>query len=205
MKELYWIILLIIFLSMAIITAIGIFFYFRITNKLKNGLVARIHMPDTTIQTQRHDIIPPDAKIVVKEGNDSFTYFIREKCIEKGTWGKYIDYDYHVSEPINPRDRNPNNILGDIKEMCKGIGAVLDTDLYVKLLRNSKFEDFVRMLLIILVIANVILLGLGGVNIYMSSGSSSNNNNCVLKLDNQTWNTIYIASHIAPQSQVPAK
>lgn len=208
MTQDFWILMLIILLAFTIFCAVIMFFYFRISNKWKNGLVARIHMADTTIKTYRYNEIPSDDRFTIKEydskGDEtSFTYFIKEKCIEKGNWGKYIDYDYHVSEPINPRERNPNGMMNELKELYKLIGSMLDTDLHVKLLRNSKFEDFVKLMLIIVLIVSVVGMISATTTVIKGFVSSPTDNKCVLTLDNSTWQTIYVASHVAPQTMTP--
>lgn len=208
MTQTFWIILLIILLAITIFVSLGIVFYHRIVYRYKNGLVARIHMADSTIQSYRYNIIPPDNIISIKELNDkgeetTFVYTIKEECIEKGNWGKYIDYDYHVTTPINPKNRSSTPLLNELKEMFKLVGALLDTDLHVKLLRSSKFEDFVRLMLIILMFMTAGLMLVSGYGIYATYSQTPDNNFCSLQLDNETWKTIYIASNEPPPTLVP--
>jgi hypothetical protein len=205
MKEIYWIILLIILLVISICIGFGVWLYNKIIYKFKNGLVARIHMGDTTIKSYRYNDTPPDMQIIIKEtdltnNEKSFTYFIKENCIEKGNWGRYIDFDYQIAEPINPKNRTPENLLNKIKEAFKMMGAFLDTDLHIKLLRNSKFEDFVKIMMTIILIASCLCVILSGTILIKSFMSTSTDNKCELSLSNQTWNTIYIASHVPPSS-----
>lgn len=200
MTEFFWILMLSIFLGGSCLAIAIIIIYYRVINKIKNGLVQRIFNADNTFSTYRYDKLPIDDKLVVTEydtkGEEtSFTYQVLQKCIRQGKWGRYIDYDYHVMLPINPADRNPNNFLSEVKEFFKQVGAMLDTDLHVKLLRNSKFESFVKvMLMIIIIIASITMVSslTGTIKSFFVSNAD---NVCILKLDNQTWQTIYIASH----------
>lgn len=209
MSSQFWIILLIILLTLSICIAIGMYFFNRIMNRIKNGLVVRIHMSDATVKHYRYNECPVDNIATVTEINlkgeeKKFAYTIKEECIEKGTWGKYIDFDYHVAIPINPKGRNNNPLMTELKELFKHIGALLDTDLHVKLLRNSKFEDFVRMLLWIILIIGIVCASASIVSVVKSFATKTSNNQCTLKLDNSTWNTIYIASHTQPPSALPS-
>jgi hypothetical protein len=206
MSQQFWIILLIILLALSVLISIGIFFFHKIINKYKNGLVLRIHMSDSTVKHYRYDEVPVDNLATVTETNlkgeeKHFVYTIQEECIEKGNWGKYIDFDYHVTLPINPKGRNNTPLMVELKELFKHIGALLDTDLHVKLLRNSKFEDFVKMLLWILLIAMIINVSLSTVTMVKSLSAKTAKNACVLTLDNSTWKTIYVASHNPPPIQ----
>lgn len=203
MSSQFWIIMLIILLSIVVFVSIGIIVYYRIMNRIKNDVVVRIHMTDTTIETYRFHTIPVNNEATIKEYNNrgeeaSFTYLIKEECIEKGRWGRYIDFDYHILLPVNPRNRSSTNMMNELKELFRLFGSMLDTDLHVKLLRNSKFEDLVKMLLIIILIVGIIGAGVGTFNMIKSITKKSSNiqQSCVLSLtDNSTWDTIYVASH----------
>lgn len=196
-------VLILIIVSIAMAGAIPtIIMYYKYTRKFQNQLVARIHNPDNTVDHYRYDEIPANEEITVKEmvkgEESSFVYKIRQKAIEKGAWGKYIDYDYHVMEPIDPHERNNSPLVEDLKELFKFLGGLMDTDLYLKLMRSQKFEEWMKMMMGILMIINVIaLLGVGYLTI--TSFSAPKNNQCKLLLsDTETWNTIYMASHTPP-------
>jgi hypothetical protein len=198
----FWVLMLIVLLSCSILFSIIIFFYYRITNKLKNDLVARIHMLDYTVKTYRYHEIPANNIIAIEEidnhGKTLFKiYNVRENCIEKGRWGRYIEYDYNNSEPIDPHARGYEAFIKKFLEMFKLIGAFLDTDLHVRLMRNSEFENFVRVMLLII----LILCGIGAVSSVAGTikvFTTKQSSDCILKLDNTTWNTLYIASHVPP-------
>lgn len=203
MEAKYWVIILAIFIFFLALVITAIIMYYRITNKLKNGLVARIHMTDSTVRQYRYDIIPTNDMFTIeetdKDGKDiSFTYAIKQECIEQGKWGRFIDYDYHVMNPISPRERNNTPFIHELKELFKLVAGLLDTDLYVKLMRSAKFEEKVMMMLTILMIVCCLGMAFSGTLLVKSfmTKSSDTNKVCTLELDAQTWNTIYIASHV---------
>jgi hypothetical protein len=188
--------------------AIGIFFYNRIMNRIKNGLVVRIHKADSTIDSYRYNKIPVNNEARITEVNSNgeeshFMYMIKEECIEKGTWGRYIDFDYHNMIPINPHLRDSKTTMKELVELFKLIGSVLETDLPVKLLRSSKFEDFVKAMLIVAIIGISLTLIVAGVGTFKTFMPSKSLSTCTLNLDNTTWRTLYIGSNTPPPSATP--
>jgi hypothetical protein len=166
-------------------------------------------MADSTVKHYRYNEIPVDNLATVSETNlkgeeKTFVYTVKEECIEKGTWGRYIDYDYHVTVPINPKNRSSTPLLQELKELFKHIGALLDTDLHVKLLRNNKFENFVKMMLWVLLIANIVFGAISTVTMVKVIATKSSASTCSLTLDNSTWKTIYVASHNPPPAIQPS-
>lgn len=158
----------------------------------KNRTIFRIHMPDGSIvgYSFKKGEIGTELKIKgvekTQDGTPTYlTYFFRPECLERGKWGDYIDYDYGNPEPLNVKKRQQ----GIVEEIDNGkfISSLLDTDLAVDLLLSQKFKDFVKMMLVLIIIAVVIDLALSGFGAFNNPVV-----NCNLLPSNQTINTLRI-------------
>lgn len=168
--------------------------YHYISLQWHKRTVVRIHMPDNTLMTHSFKDGQLGTEFKMDSGQKTqdgtkilYTYFVRPEAIEQGRWGRYIDYDFGKSEPLNPKQRAKED--GYITNILKFVSGLLDTDLAVDLLLSQKFKNLVTTLLtVILIVSGIILLGVIGNYFYVPPQKA-----CVLAFDNQTINVIKYA------------
>lgn len=177
------------------LTLIGYIIYHYVTVYFRSLTRMRFHMIDGNIQMQsfKPGEVLPEMNIwhgeTTQDGNKVMTkYFIRPECIEQGKWGKYIEYDQGVSEPLNPKIRRGQAEQLRLPQLFKFISGLLNTDLAVDLFLSSKFKDFVKMMMYIILVT-VILVGIVSAIPLMYHPVQK----CVLPMDNVTISTIRIA------------
>jgi hypothetical protein len=157
-------------------------------------------MPDGSrkFYSYKRGRISSEVKILgIEKTQDStdiyYTYFIRPECFEKGYWGDYIEYDYGHSEPINPKVRQREQ--SSWTKILNFVSGLLDTDLAIDLLLSQKFKDFVKTMLVIILIAAI--LNLIAVIAMPFVYNPQVNAFCTLNADNQTLNVIKIGTSLA--------
>lgn len=186
-----------IFFWIASVLFIALFLYiifYYVNTALKNRLGVRIHMPDTSLKTYwyKKGVLPPTFKqLAIEKTQDGspiyHTYFNRPECVEHGKWGDYIDYDYGQPEPINPRNRQRDDSFW--ANILRFVSGLLDTDLAIDLLLSEKFKDFVKTMLVIILIAVCVDVGFSLV-IMIKAFATPTSTTCNLAMTNQTLNTI---------------
>lgn len=187
------------YVAVALLLALAFYLvYHYISIHVKNRTGVRIHMPDASIKTYwyKKGTIGNELKIQsaekTQDGTPIFhTYFFKPECVEHGKWGDYIDYDYKISEPINPRNRQRDNSF--LRNMLEFVSGLLDTDLAVDLLLSQKFKEFVTTMLIIILIVSVI----GVIAGIASNFTNPQVVNCNLIPSNQTLQTLRLGLTVA--------
>lgn len=171
-------------LLLIVIIGISLYAYFRIS--LRNRTTVIIHMPDKTRKVHSYknysgDTFTLDTNELDKEGKPGkHVYFFRPDALETGYFGRYIEYDYMVSEPRRSK--------GDgLKLDFKFISALLNTDLAVDLLLSAKFKEFVKTMLIICAIGILIIILIVGYQLYVNT--SQGIPHCSIALTNETINS----------------
>jgi len=169
-----------------LLIALGIY-YVRIS--LRNRTNVIIHMPDKTRIhksyknfTGTHFFI----KGVERDKDDTpikHTYLFKPDALEYGFFGRYIEYDYGISEPLNSKHRHEETT--EKAHMFKLFSSLLNTQILVDLLLSSKFKELVKILLYIIIGALIINLILSGYLAYNTSNSV-----CTLANNNATINVI---------------
>lgn len=168
-----------------IILIISGYAWFRIS--LRNRTNVIIHMPDKTRKVYSFtnfigDIFKIETGEKTKDGTLIFhNYFFRPNALETGYFGRYIEYDFKVSEP-----RQPTGI--EHKNLFSFISAILNTDLAVDLLLSQKFKDFVRAMLIIILVSIILNIIISSLPFFIHDTVS-----CTLPPTNETINTIRMA------------
>lgn len=162
-------------LSVIIIIIVSGYLYFRIS--LRNRTNVIIHMPDGKRQFYSYKKFSGKVfkiKGFEKDKDNNFiyyNYYFRPEALETGYFGSYIEYDYGILEPLNPRSRgrlSPSNI----PEIFRFVSSLLNTQLAVDLLLSQAFKDFVKMALIIIGIEVLVAILIGGYQIYQTQQTS---------------------------------
>jgi hypothetical protein len=154
-----------IWFAIAVILGIGVivlavWFWFRIS--LRNRTNVIIHMPDKTRQSFSYKNFTGTTFNIrgyekTIEGEPvSYTYIFKPECLESGYFGRYIEYDYGVSEPLDSKKRVYAN--KDMPSIMKLFSSLMNSQLATDLLLSNKFKEFVKMMLIIILIVTFIIL-----------------------------------------------
>jgi hypothetical protein len=184
----FWIAILLLI----ILICVSAYSFFRIS--LRNRTIVIIHLPNKDREIHNFKNFVGDIfKIATHEKTkDNLTkyheYFFRPDALETGYFGKYIEYDYKISEPRKP---NPNN--ESIKLDFDFISAVLNTDLAVDLLLSKDFKNFVKMMLIVILIISILIFIIGLFLLYFQLGTTPT---CSLAPTNETLTTIKLAMNM---------
>ena len=147
------------------------YLYFRIS--LRNRTNVIIHMPDKTRRLYSYkkftgQVFKIKSNEKDKDGNDMFyNYQFRNEALEQGYFGRYIEYDYGMLEPLDSKQRNYN--VKNIKEIFKFVSALLETQLAVDLLLSQKFKEFVIMMLYIIAVLSLLSFLVSAYNTYVLS------------------------------------
>ena len=165
-----------------------IYFYFRVILRNKTNVI--IHMPDKSRKFYSYKNYTGDSFNILSSEKDKdgkpieHRYFFKLEAVETGYWGKYIEYDYGISEPRKSYGQS----FSDIRLLYKFISGLLNTDLAVDLLLSQKFKDFVKMMLVMLML--VLCIGCGiTIGLYFYSPPTQ----CILVPNNVTIQTLRIA------------
>jgi hypothetical protein len=178
-----WTFAVAIILFLAVVS-LALYAHFRIS--LRNRLNVIIHMPDKTRKMLSYKKYAGDNFNIMgneldKDGKPiSQVYFFRADALEQGFFGRYIEYDYGISEPR--RARSDTKLSLDFKF----IASLLNTQLVVDLLLSQKWKDLVTMLLIIILIA--CFINMVGVGITLFTHDTSIRS-CSLAFTNETFDT----------------
>lgn len=174
--------------------------YYSIRLHFKSRLGAIIHYPDGTFSSYFYkNFIGEVFKIKklpndIKEGDEYFIYFFRPQAIEGGNWGKRIHYNYLDSEPlILSEHRKKSDEQTKLFYLYQLISSYVNSDTISKILRSTKFEEYVKLFLLLLLIAEIIVLILVTVP-FFTHGTQQ----CSLVANNQTLNVIRMA--VYPQA-----
>jgi hypothetical protein len=186
------------------VIVLAIYAWFRIS--LRNRTNVILHMPDKTRKTFSFknfvgDCFNIDSLEKDKDGKPiKHRYIFRAEQLESGYFGRYIEYDYLISEPreangeytsgwkgIEPR---PRNAYVPLKDEFKFMSGIMNTQLTLDLLLSAQFKEFVKMMLVIILCAVFLTICLAGYNIYAASQMQ----HCSLIATNETINTIRLAT-----------
>lgn len=139
---------------------VAIWFYFRIN--LRNRTNVIIHMPDKTRMTHSYKNFAGTTfnikgfEKTIEGDLINHTYIFKPECLESGYFGRYIEYDYGVSEPIDTKQRRYAN--KDMPSIMRLFSALMNSQLAVDLLLSNKFKEFVKLMLILILIGLFIVI-----------------------------------------------
>lgn len=174
-----------------IVFVLSLYLWFRIS--LRNRTNVIIHMPDSKrkfISYKKFSGTIFKIKGYEKDKDNNpiyYNYRFRPECLESGYFGSYIEFDYGILEPLNPRKRD-NMSQKNLPEIFKFISSLLNTQLAVDLLLSQKFKEFVKMMLTILVIMIFIVILINGYMVYVQQ--QQNTVFCVLANSTQNYEMI---------------
>lgn len=160
--------------------------WFRIS--LRNRTNVIMHMPNKTRKVYSYKNYVGDSFAldgVERDGNGNpikSNYMFDPECLETGYFGKYIEYDYGI---IIPRGSKKYSIGDELKNVFKIVSAMLNSDLAVDLLLAQKFKEFVKMMLIIIMIGVVIGIIASAIPLFYHPIQQ-----CTIVGNNQTINVI---------------
>jgi hypothetical protein len=185
------------FFAVAVVLALlaislGIYLWFRISMRNRTNVI--IHMPDGTREFHSYKkfvghVFKIKGHEKDKDGQEIFyNYRFRSECLETGYFGRYIEYDYGMLEPLNRNERHYDR--KDMPEIFKFISSLLNTQLAVDLLLSQKFKEFVKMMLIIILVVGFIGLILSGYIAYAVNTDAKRVVMCQLVDNNATRSLI---------------
>lgn len=172
------------------VIVLSLYLWFRIY--LRNRTNVIIHMPDGTRQLHGFNKFVGDCFNIQSHEKDKhgsyiqYRYIFKPECLEQGFFGRYIEYDYAKSEPLNPRKREYDN--KDIPELFKRMSALMNSEMLINLLLSQKFKEFITTMLIIILVVCIIIAILIAIGFFYQPTTQ-----CTLVANNQTINTLRFA------------